>query len=116
MEILPVILLIIIVLLVVFGKKIDNKVKEKAKQSPGLTWLTFVIAVALAIVFGAVNANQSTEFVLFGTWIILFLIGLTLVIGVVDLFLKTSYFKYPGILSLLLLMTYLTVLVLEKKP
>lgn len=116
MEISPIILLIIIVLLIVFGKKIDNKVKEKAKQSPGLTWLILGIAAVLAVVLGAVNANQSAEFILFGTWIILFLIGLTVFVGVVDLFLKTSYFKYPGILSLLFLMTYLTVLVLEKKP
>ncbi|MBC8988084.1 hypothetical protein H9X96_20210 [Pedobacter sp. N36a] len=116
MEILPLILLVIIVLMVVFGKKIDNRVKEKARQSPGFIWLVLGIAAVFAIAFGAINANQSAEFVLFGAWFILFLIGLTLFAGVIDLFLKTSYFKYPGILSLLLMITYVTILVLEKKP
>lgn len=116
METLPLILLVIIVFFVVFGKKIDKLIKENISPNPGLKWLIIGLAAVVSVVIGAVYEKELNEYMIFGIWFFMFLIGLTLLIGVIDLFLKTSYFKLPAILSVLFILMYATASLLEKGP
>lgn len=116
METLPLILLVIIVFFVLFGKKIDKQIKEKINPNPELKWLILGVAVVVSVVIGVVFEKDLNDYMIFGVWILMFLIGLTLFIGVIDLFLKTKYFKVPGILTILFIIMYATASLLEKGP
>lgn len=115
MEMLPVILLIVIVCFAVFGKPLRQKIDGLTGRYPSIKPLVYIVSVLLAIIIGFVYAHQLVEFMIFGVWLFMFLIALTLFVGVIDVFRKTHYFKYPGILTLLLLVTYLTATLLEGK-
>lgn len=101
--ILPVIILFLLAL-VFFGKNIQEW-QDNALNSTA-TMIICVLAVIAAAVIGAIKADPLYEYFIFGFWAFLFMLGMTILVGLIDLFNKTRFYKIPCFLTILIVVAY----------
>lgn len=115
MSIIIILLFLLVIFLLSFGKKSEEIIKKKFQISPGIKWLVIMLWLLLAVVTGAVYADPLYNYLIFGLWFFLFLLGLMLVVGLIDMIIKTSYFKIPGFLIIFVVVCYIIVFFLKER-
>ncbi|WP_316802463.1 hypothetical protein [Pedobacter nototheniae] len=114
MTFIAILLISLILALVFFGKPADKRFKALPAMNSAVKWTLVIASIVLSIFAGYIFADTLYIYLLFGVWIFVFLIGLTLLVGIIDLIIKTRYFKIPLYLVFLFILTYTTVIIIKE--
>lgn len=114
MAILPILLLLLLIFLLVFGKPLNEMLKKHFKISTSVKQIGIALWILLAVLIGFVYVDPLYTYLIFGIWFFAFVLGLTLIVGIIDLIIKTRYFKIPGMLVIFMLICYITVFLLKE--
>ena len=98
------VIIVFLLALVFFGKRVQEW--QIRALNGTVVVVICVLAVIAAAVIGAVKADPLYEYFIFGLWAFLFMLGMTVLVGLIDLFNRTRFYKIPCFLTMLIIVAY----------
>lgn len=113
MSVVVMLLVLLVIFLFSFGKELEKIIQQKVQLSASAKRSGIIIWLLLAVVTGVIYVDLLDDYLPYGLLFFLFGMGVTLIVGIVDIVIKTRYFKIPGFLLIFMFVSYIVVFLIK---